>query len=196
MFNAFNPFSNAGASSSSGGGGTSFTEVANYSALPSASLYPGEIYLVLAPEGLWLLNRKEAGLYKSDGSSWLRLGGWTDAFSDANIAIYNDSDNSKIAKFTAASISTLTTRTYTLQDQDGIIALTTDIPNLWSVQQIDDTSVADTVFGGQLDESSLDWRIKKYIPSTDTITIADVTNNITYTDYASAWTDRLTLTYS
>lgn len=195
MFNYFNPFSNPGISSSSGSG-TSYTEVANYSALPAANLHSGQVYLVLASEGLWLLNRKEAGLYKSDGSSWLRLGGWTDAFNDANIAIYNSSDNSKIAKFDASAINTLTTRTYVLQDQDGIIALTTDIPSNWSVQNIDDTSVADTIFGGQLDESSLAWRIKKYIPSTETITIADITNNITYSNYATAWTDRLILTYS
>jgi hypothetical protein len=194
-FNVFNAFSNAFSASSSGGG-TGFEQVANYSALPNPALHVNEVYLTLNSEGLWLINRKEAGLYKSTGSEWVRLGNWIDAFKDSNISIYNNTDNTKLAKFDASAITTLTTRTYVLPDGDGIIALTTDIPNVWSVQNIDDTSVADTVFGGQLDEGTLDWRIKKVVGSTPTITIADHTNNLAYNDYASAWTDRLTLTYN
>lgn len=194
-FNAFNAFSNT-LGSTSGGGGSGFEQVANYSALPDASLHTGEVYTVLNAQGLWLIDRKEAGLYKSDGASWVRLGNWIDAFNDSNIAIYNNADNTKIAKFIASAITTMTTRTYTLPDGDGILALTTDIPNNWSVQNIDDTSVTNTTFGGQLDESTLDWRIKKVVGATPTITIANHANNLAYNDYASAWTDRLTLTYS
>jgi hypothetical protein len=194
-FNVFNSFSNA-FSASSGGGGAGFEQVNSFSDLPSPSLHVNEVYLVLSTEGLWLLNRKEAGLYKSTGSSWVRLGNWIDAFKDNNLAIYNSVDNTKLAKFDASAISTLTSRTYVLPDGDGIIALTTDIPNVWSVQNIDDTSVANTTYGGQLDEQTLDWRVKKVVGSTPTITIADHTNNLSYSDYASAWTNRLILTYS
>lgn len=194
-FNVFNSFSNA-FSSSTGGGGAGFAQVSSFSDLPSASGHVNEVYLVLNSEGLWLINRKEAGLYKSTGSSWQRLGNWIDAFKDSNFVVYNDTDNTKIAKFSTNAISTLTTRTYTLPDGDGILALTSSIPNVWSVQNIDDTSLANTVLGGQLDEQSLDWRIKKVVGTTPTITIANHTNNLTYNDYATAWTDRLILTYS
>lgn len=193
-FNAFNAFSNTLGASSSGGSG--FEQVSNYSNLPAASEHSGEVYVVLAAEGLWLLDRKEAGLYKSDGSTWTRLGGWLDAFEDGNLTIYNTSDNTKLAKFDTSSITTLTTRTYVLPDGDGTLALFSDIPNHWTPKAVDDTSTPDTLYGGQLDEITLDWRIKKVVGDTPIITIADQTNNITYTDYDSAWTDRLTLTYS
>lgn len=193
-FNAFNAFSNS--VSSGGGGEQGYTSAANFSALPTASAHSGEVYTVLNPEGLWLLDRKEAGLYRSDGATWTRLGSWLDAFDDANFTLYNTSDNTKLAKFDASAITTLTTRTYVLPDGDGILALTSDIPNHWTPQAVDDTSTANTLYGGQKDLTTLDWRIKKVVGDTPIITIADQTNNVTYTDYDSAWTDRLTLNYA
>jgi len=193
-FNAFNAFSNTLGSTS--GESSGFEQVNSYSDLPAAAAHTGEVYTVLSAEGLWLINRKEAGLYKSDGATWTRLGSWIDAFNDANLAVYNNDDNTKIAKFSAGSITTLTTRTYSLPNGDGTLALTTDIPSNWSVQNIDDTSVANTTFGGQLDESTLAWRIKKVVGATPTITIANHANNLAYNNYGDAWTDRLTLTYS
>lgn len=195
VFNAFNAFSNTLGSPSSGGG-SGFEQVSNYSSLPTASEHSGEVYVVLNAEGLWLIDRKEAGLYKSDGSSWTRLGGWLDAFEDGNLTIYNTVDNTKLAKLDASAITTLTTRTYTLPDKDGVVALDSDLPNVWSVQNIDDASTTNTVYGGQEDENTGDWRIKRVVGDTPTITIANQANNVTYTDYTSAWTDRLALNYS
>ncbi len=193
-FNAFNAFSN-----NLGSGAVGLEDLntaANYSALPAAVDNVGKIYTVLQSEGLWLIDRKEAGLWRSDGAAWTRLGSWLDAFEDDNFTIYNTADNTKIVNLDASSITTLTTRTYVLPDQDGTLALYSDIPNHWTPQAVDDTSTADTLYGGQKDEVTLDWRIKKVVGDTPIITIADVTNNVTYTDYDSAWTDRLTLTYS
>ena len=43
---------------------------ANYSALPTASEHSGEIYICLASEGVYILNRKSSGMYYSNGSAW------------------------------------------------------------------------------------------------------------------------------
>ena len=59
---------------SSGGGSSSYTEVANFAALPLASLVSGSTYLVIATTGVIFINRKLAGLYKSNGTTWDYLG--------------------------------------------------------------------------------------------------------------------------
>ncbi|KKM67714.1 hypothetical protein LCGC14_1468290, partial [marine sediment metagenome] len=46
----------------------------NYDALPLASEQTGNIYIVQEPQGTWLINRKRAGLWRSDGATWTRLG--------------------------------------------------------------------------------------------------------------------------
>jgi len=55
-------------------GGISYTEVANYVALPIASSVSGSTYLVIATTGVIFINRKLAGLYKSNGITWDYLG--------------------------------------------------------------------------------------------------------------------------
>lgn len=52
------------------GGGASYTEVANYAALPAAAGATGDIYVVLAGSGVWFINRNPPGLYRSNGASW------------------------------------------------------------------------------------------------------------------------------
>ena len=54
--------------------GTNYPQVQNYDALPLASEQTGGIYIVQEPQGTWLINRKRAGLYRSDGETWTRLG--------------------------------------------------------------------------------------------------------------------------
>lgn len=48
-------------------------------------------------------------------------------FSDADFEIFDDGDNTKIAKFQASGITTGTTRTYTFPDNSGTLALTSDV---------------------------------------------------------------------
>lgn len=60
--------------SSGGTGGASYTEVANFAALPAAAGASGDIYVVLAGSGVWFVNRKAPGLYQSDGAAWNYLG--------------------------------------------------------------------------------------------------------------------------
>jgi len=45
-----------------------------YADLPVAGDYTGEIYVVLTATGIWGINRKRAGMWRSDGVNWNRLG--------------------------------------------------------------------------------------------------------------------------
>ena len=51
-----------------------YPEVDTYVDLPDAIKKIGEIYVVLTTTGVWGINRKRTGLYRSDGSTWTRLG--------------------------------------------------------------------------------------------------------------------------
>lgn len=106
-----------------GGGGSTYTEVATYADLPAAASHSGAIYVVQTASGLWLITRKEAGLYRSDGSTWSRLGNWAEAFKDSNFQVYNSSDTSKKITLDASGVSASTTRTLVVQDKNGTIAL-------------------------------------------------------------------------
>jgi hypothetical protein len=97
---------------------STYPQALNFSALPAASDHAGEIYVVLEPEGVWLINRKRAGLYYSDGSTWRRLGDIIEAFNDANFEIFNNSDATKKIEFDASAISTGTSRTIHMPDKD------------------------------------------------------------------------------
>ena len=51
-----------------------YPKVNTYADLPLASDYTGEIYVVLTATGVWGVNRKRTGMYRSDGVNWNRLG--------------------------------------------------------------------------------------------------------------------------
>lgn len=50
--------------------GQALPHVTNFAALPSASSHTGGYYIVDTSTGVWLVNRKSAGIYKSDGIAW------------------------------------------------------------------------------------------------------------------------------
>jgi hypothetical protein len=55
-------------------GESNFPQVADYASLPVASSFSGATYEVLASTGTFLVNRKSAGLYRSNGTTWVYLG--------------------------------------------------------------------------------------------------------------------------
>jgi hypothetical protein len=116
-----------------GGGGSGVTSgatyptVATFSLLPAAASHNNEIYVVLGSEGSYILNRKEAGLYYSNGIIWRRLGDIPSFFLSDNFQIIDSTDNTKGIEFVTSGISTSTFRQFTWQDKDGTVALLTDI---------------------------------------------------------------------
>ena len=103
---------------------SNYTEVATFAALPSAALFPGEVYLVKSPTGLMItLNLKRAGLYLSNGSVWTRLGTLQDQFSTSKFVIYDDADNTKKVLFDLTNISTGVTRTIIMPDNNADLTL-------------------------------------------------------------------------
>lgn len=79
---------------------------------------------IAAPTGeTYMLTIDENGRIFSDVIS----GGTS--FSDVVFQLYNDADNTKTAVFDLSEISTITTRTYSLPDANGVIALVSDIPS-------------------------------------------------------------------
>lgn len=117
-------FSGSGGTSSSG---TTYPEVSTYSELPTASSYSNKIYVVRNASGIYLINRKEAGLYYSNGISWSRLGDMPSFFNADNFQIYDNVDTTKAFNFITSGISTNNVRTLTVQDSDGTIAYSTDL---------------------------------------------------------------------
>lgn len=53
---------------------TGYQHVSTFANLPSASSYTNQYFIVDNPSGIWLINRKEAGFYKSDGTNWNFVG--------------------------------------------------------------------------------------------------------------------------
>jgi len=133
----FNPFSGTfDQKGSGGGGGASYIdgEVQNFSALPTST--PPAVdtaYLVREPEGTWLINRKPAGIYIRVATTGTRATDWTyagilpDVFNDANFLLYDNADSSKNLAFQLSGISASTTRTLTVPNSSGTIALTSQL---------------------------------------------------------------------
>ncbi len=85
-------------------------------------------YLVRDGSGLWLLTRKPAGVYIRTGNAgaladWTYGGEFADIFNDANFAIYDNGDSSKLVAFQCSGITTGTTRTLTVPDASGTLLL-------------------------------------------------------------------------
>ena len=109
-------------------------EVQYYADLPVTLDDPpiDSAYLVLKGSGVWLINRKPAGIYVRTANNgnladWEYAGAFPDVVSDANFRIYNSADSSKELKFDVSLINAATLRTLAVQDKDGTIALAEDV---------------------------------------------------------------------
>lgn len=103
--------------------------VDTFNDLPEPATHLNEFWLVRESSGLYLLNRKERGLYISNGTTWLPAPDIIPFFNDANLRIFNGADNTKLIKFDASLISTNNTRIITMADRNvdlkGVPALGT-----------------------------------------------------------------------
>ena len=103
-----NVFGQITAAADGAGGGSSYAEVANYAALPAAASYSGVTYLVRAAQGVIFVNRKAAGLYRSDGSAWTRLDDESEAYFQDTLAWSNITSKPSAFDTTAASVASVT----------------------------------------------------------------------------------------
>lgn len=86
-------------------------EVETYADLPTA-VPPavGAAYLVRTASGVWLINRKPAGIYVRTASAgvladWTYAGTFPDVFSDDNFSVYDGSDSTKEMGFSLGGIT-------------------------------------------------------------------------------------------
>lgn len=107
--------------------GSTYPEVNTFAELPSAGSNNGSTYLVRQSTGSYVLNRREAGLYFSNGSVWRRLGDIPAFFNSDNFQVYDGSDNTKSVNFQTSGITSGQSRTLTIQDSSGTIAYLTDL---------------------------------------------------------------------
>jgi hypothetical protein len=131
----YNPFTDALDQTGSGGASYINGVVADPTALPVTVGTPAldSVYLAKAGSGVWLINRRPAGLYcrtanNGVAADWTYLGAFPEVNADGNWELYNTADPTKELKFDLSAIATATTRTLTVPNASGTIALTTDIP--------------------------------------------------------------------
>lgn len=105
----------------------SYGEAQNYASLPAAATVSGQTYLVLEAQGIYFINRKPAGLYRSNGSAWDQVSDVTvNYFNDGTGLFYDNIDNTKQMKFELSGITPNTTRTLQCPDKNGVIYLDVD----------------------------------------------------------------------
>ena len=123
--------------SGGGGSGTGWQGQVEFRAdLPITVGSPavGDVYLVEKPTTtlLGLYTTYQSGLYIRDLNNgnlndWRRLNVKV-KFTDGEFAVVSSADNSKQAKFDMSLLTASTTRTYQWQDQNGTVALLSDVP--------------------------------------------------------------------
>jgi hypothetical protein len=114
------------------GGGSSYINgvVPTSADLPTTVGNPpmDSVYLAKVGSGVWLINRKPAGLYcrtANDGaaSDWTYLGAFPEVNADGNWELYNTTDPTKELKFDLSGISAGNTRTLTVPNASGVIGI-------------------------------------------------------------------------
>jgi hypothetical protein len=116
----YNPFTDA--LDLTGSGGASYIDgvVADSSLLPVTLGSPAldSVYLAKAGSGVWLINRRPAGLYvrvanNGVAADWTYLGAFPEVNADGNWELYNSTDPTKELKFDLSGLPTGTTCTVT-----------------------------------------------------------------------------------
>ena len=132
----YNPFTDS-LDQTGSGGGTSYIDgdVQYHSNLPVAVGTPAvnSAFLVRKGEGLYFFTRKPAGIWVRELNvgnldDWKYAGTFSDLYRDANFRIINDTDTSKELAFSLSGITTGTTRTLTVPNASGTIALLETLP--------------------------------------------------------------------
>jgi hypothetical protein len=201
----FNPltgnFDFTGSGGGGGGGGSSYIdgEVAVYTDLPlDGTAAINTAWLVREASGAWLLARKPAGIYirtatagVSRDADYTYAGILPDVFSDANFLLYDNGDSSKNLAFQLSGITTGTTRTLTVPDASGTIALTSQ---LGGSEEVRSDFVSPYTYTGIADagtsESTASWLIRRSEFDAGGSFVATLTAS------SVEWDDRLTASYS
>ena len=128
----YNPFTDA-LDQTGSGGGTSYIDgdVEYHSNLPVTVGAPAvnSAFLVRKGEGLYFVSRKPAGIWVRELNNgnlddWKYAGTFSDLYRDANFRILNNTDITKELAFDVSGVTTGTTRTLTVPNASGTIALT------------------------------------------------------------------------
>ena len=90
--------------------------VNTFADLPPASARPGEYWVVNTSTGIWVVNRKEAGVYLSNGVSWSRLGNWDLAFRSDNFGVYDSTDPNKVVGLDVSGVTSGSKRIIKMAD--------------------------------------------------------------------------------
>lgn len=108
--------------------GSTYPSVGTFSELPTpASSYTGDIYVVRNPSGSYITGIKDAGLYWSNGTDWVRLGDITQYFNSNNFQVYDNVDNTKGFEFNTGNISSGVFRTITIPNKNGTLIYQADV---------------------------------------------------------------------
>lgn len=108
--------------------GATYPVVNQYLELPTpASAYVGQIYIVRIGEGEYIANRKDAGLYYSNGLAWVALPTVSAYFNSNNFEVYDSVDHTKGLSFITSGITSNNFRKLKVQNSDGVIAYLSDV---------------------------------------------------------------------
>ncbi len=107
--------------------GSTYNEVNIYADLPDATVCSNKINIVRNDTGAYGPNRKESGMYYSNGSYWKHMGDVTDYLNTDNFFLYDNVDQTKGVKFVTNGLSLGVVRNLTIPNLDGTIALLSDV---------------------------------------------------------------------
>jgi hypothetical protein len=107
--------------------GSTYPQVNLFSDLPSAAPNTGKINIVRSGGGTYIANRKESGLYFSNGATWNLLDNPVPFFSSTNFQVYDSTDNTKGISFITSGITSGSDILLIAQNFNGTIAYLSDV---------------------------------------------------------------------